>query len=70
MTARQELLEYINEMPDDELEALRPLFRLIRSSEPLVVETDLTDSEKKIIADGRAEYQRHPERAVPLDALL
>jgi hypothetical protein len=70
MTARQEILEYINDMPDKELEALRPLFRLIKSNEPIVIETDLTDEEKRIIADGMQEYKAHPERAVPLDSLL
>jgi hypothetical protein len=69
MTARQEIIEYISEMPDHELEALRPLFRLIKSNDAIVIETDLTDKEKRIIADGMEEYKAHPERAVPLEVL-
>jgi hypothetical protein len=69
MTARQEILEYIKEMPDQELEALRPMFRLIKGKEPVVIETDLTEEEKQIVANGMKEYKAHPERAVPLDAL-
>jgi hypothetical protein len=70
MTAKQEILEYINDMPDKELEALRPLFRLIKSNEPIIIETDLTDKEKQIISEGMEEYKTHPENAVPLDSLL
>jgi hypothetical protein len=50
--------------------ALRPLFRLIKASEPIIIETDLTDEEKRIIAKGMEEYKAHPESAVPLDSLL
>jgi len=70
MTVRQEILGYINEMPDQELEALRPLFRLIKSNEPILIETDLSEDEKQIIAEGMKEYKAHPERAVPLDSIL
>jgi hypothetical protein len=35
----------------------------------VIIETDLTDDVRQIIADGMAEYKEHPERTVPLDAL-
>ena len=56
MTAlRKEVLNYINELPDSKLEALRPILTLL-VDETVRIETDLTDEEKDIIAKGRAEY--------------
>jgi hypothetical protein len=49
---------------------LRPLFRLIKANEPIIIETDLTDREKQIIDEGMKEYRTHPENAVQLDSLL
>ena len=57
MTAiRQEVLNYINELPDNKLEALRPILMLL-TDETIRIETDLTDDEKDIILKGRKEYK-------------
>ena len=70
MTAvRQEVLGYIEEMPDAQLEALRPILRLLVMDDPLVVETDLTDEEKAVVAAGRAGFKADPQSFVPLDSL-
>ena len=62
MTAiRQEVLNYIEDIPDAELEALRPVLRLLASPDRLIIETDLTDEEKAIIAAGRAEWEANPQ---------
>jgi len=34
-----------------------------------VIETDLTDEEKKIIQEGRKHYREHPEDFVPLESI-
>ncbi len=56
MTAiRREILEYIDDIPDSKLEALRPILVLL-ADETVSIETNLTDEEKAIIADGRKRY--------------
>ena len=54
---RDEILDYINDMPDSQLEALKPILVLL-VSDTLVVETNLTEEEKSIILKGREEYKR------------
>lgn len=57
MTAiRQEVLNYIDNIPDSKLEALKPIL-VVLVNDTLTVETDLTEEEKEIIANGRKEYQ-------------
>jgi len=57
MTAiRQEILGYINEIPDNKLLALKPILAVL-VDDSIVVETDLTDTEKQIILTGREEYK-------------
>ena len=34
-----------------------------------VIETDLTDEEKKLIQEGRKHYREHPEDFVPLESI-
>ena len=59
MTAiRREVLEYINDIPDSKLEALKPLLTLLMEDTTMVIETDLTDEEKTIIRNGREEYKQ------------
>ena len=60
------VLEYIDELPDMKLEALRPLLRLLITDEPLIIETDLTEEEKAWIEDGRREYAANPQSFKPL----
>ena len=62
MTAlRQELMNYIEEIPETELEALRPMLRLLAAPDRLVIETNLTDAEKAIIESGYAEWKANPQ---------
>ena len=63
---RKEVLDYIDQIPDSKLEALRPLLRLLTSDMP-VAETDLTQEEKEIIRAGREEYKKG--RYIPLSEL-
>ena len=53
---RQEILEYINELPDIKLEAIKPILAILVDNN-ISVETDLTDEEKDIIKRGRKEYE-------------
>lgn len=53
---RQEILEYINELPDIKLEAIKPILAILVDNN-ITVETDLTDEEKDIIKRGRKEYE-------------
>jgi hypothetical protein len=66
---REEILDYINEIPDDRLYALRPLL-VILADDQCAVESDLTDEERAIVAAGRAEYLRAPDSFVSLDSIL
>ena len=53
-TVRKETLEYISKIQDAALEALLPILKLLSYDEPLIIETDLTEEEKAIIAEGMA----------------
>jgi len=64
---RQEVQGYINLLPDIQLEALKPLLALLLTDTP-IVEVDLTDEEKTIIREGRAEYAR--SGGVPLASVV
>ena len=64
---RQEMQGYINLLPEFQLEALRPIITLLLAEIP-VVETDLTEEEKAIIREGRAEYAR--SGGVPLSSII
>ena len=63
---RQEILEYINELPDIKLEAIKPILAILVDNN-ITVETDLTDEEKDVIKRGRKEYEK--ENFVSLDSL-
>ncbi len=63
---RQEILEYINELPDIKLEAIKPILAILVDNN-ITVETDLTDEEKDIIKRGRKEYEN--ENFVSLDSI-
>ena len=62
---RQELKGYIDALPEANLEAVRPILRSYTDGEaddqPLVYETDLTEEERALIAEGMKEYEEHPE---------
>lgn len=54
---RKEILDCINGMTDDRLEALKPLLTIL-ADDTLRIETDLTDEEKRIVQNGRKEYRK------------
>ena len=64
---RQEAQGYISLLPEFQLEALMPILALLLNDSP-VVETDLTEEEKAIVREGRAEYARNG--GVPLSSVV
>jgi hypothetical protein len=66
---RQEVLDYIDNISDSKLEALKPILSIL-ADDVVVLETDLTDEERAIIARGREEYAANPDSFVPLRSLL
>jgi len=65
MTAiRKEIMDYIDDIPDIKLEALRPILTLL-ADEIIIVETNLTEEEKIIVSEGREEYKKGG--FIPLD---
>ena len=54
---RKEIQDYIDIIPDSKLAALKPLLTML-ADESIVIETDLTDEERNIIAKGREEYKK------------
>ena len=67
---RQEIQDYIDIMPDNKLEALKPLLIMLSADEEsFIIETDLTDEEREIIAQGRDRYARDPGSFVSLDSV-
>ncbi|MDR3293273.1 MAG: hypothetical protein LBT20_04120 [Clostridiales bacterium] len=57
MTIRQEISNYLNDIPDNKLYALKPILEML-ASETLLIETNLTLKEKSIIKEGREEYSK------------
>ena len=67
MTAlRQKVLNYINELPDSKLAALKPILTLL-TDDTVRIETDLTEEEREIVKRGREEYAKGG--FVPLDSI-
>ena len=64
---RKEIHDYISILPESKLEALKPLLSVL-VNDIIVIETDLTDEEKEIIARGREEYKKGGY--VPLESIL
>ena len=63
---RQELHTYIDIIPDRNLYALKPILSIL--AEPAyILETNLTDEEQAIIAEGDKEFEEHPENFVALE---
>ena len=78
---RQELHNFIDIMPERKLSALKPLISILMEEaypigmedipeSEIVIETDLTDEERAIIARGVARYHKHPEEFVTLDSVI
>jgi len=66
---RQELHSIINTMPERKLNALRPLFEVLIDNDTIAIETDLTEEEHALIAEGVQHYHEHPEDFVPLESI-
>ena len=66
---RKELSAYIEVIPENRLELLRPLLAAFAEPE-FAIETDLTDGEKAIITKGSKRYKEHPEEFVLLEDFL
>jgi adenylate kinase len=65
---RQELHSYIDVIPDRNLYALKPILSIL--AEPAyILETNLTDEERAIIAEGDREFEEHPENFVALETI-
>jgi hypothetical protein len=69
MTVRDEIHALVDEMPERKLYALRELLDVGTEMEYWrpVIETDLTDEEKEIIAEGRRRRAEYPETFASLD---
>jgi hypothetical protein len=64
-TIRKELKRYIDDIPEGNLEIVRPMLSFLAGNQPLVIETNLTAKEKAIINAGRKERKEHPESFTP-----
>lgn len=58
---RAELLNYINQLPDYKLVALKPMFEMISTDEVTIIEKinfeDLEDDEKQAVLQGREDFK-------------
>jgi hypothetical protein len=66
MTIRQELHNYIDDISENKLIALKPLLCVL-ADDTLVVETNLTKEEKDIVAQGMSEYAAAPNSFTRLE---
>jgi hypothetical protein len=65
---RQELHSYIDKLPERDLYALKPILSIL--AEPAyILETNLTEEEKAIIAEGDREFEEHPENFTALESI-
>ena len=64
-TVRRELKQYIDAIPECNLEIVRPMLSFLARNqainEPFAIETNLTPDEKAVIKAGRKERKEHPE---------
>jgi hypothetical protein len=65
---RKKLHTFIDALPDYSLPAIEPLLSYLADEAP-VIETDLTDEELLIIAEGDRRFKEHPEEFVPLESI-
>ena len=55
---RSELHRCLDAIPDKGLVALKPLLTLLSNDDEYIIETDLTDKERDIVARGWEEYKQ------------
>ena len=60
-TIRRELKRYIDVIPENNLEIVRPMLSFLAGNNPFVIETNLTAEEKTVVKAGRKERKEHPE---------
>jgi len=68
MTIRQEIHSFIDEISESKLAALKPLLCAL-ADESMVIETNLTDEERTIIAESMDDYSANPGTFIPLKRL-
>jgi len=68
MNVRQEAHAFIDDIAESKLIALKPLLYAL-ADDSVVIETDLTDEERAIIAKGMDEYEKNPSGFVPLESV-
>jgi len=57
---KEELISYINDIPDNKLQAIKPLLYLLPSDSMTIEKVsfdDLTEDEKEAVIQGRKEYE-------------
>jgi hypothetical protein len=68
LSKRERMHKYIDALPEYRLDILEPL--LADMSEPdFLIETDLTDEELAVIAEGDKRLEEHPEEFITLQEL-
>jgi len=65
IAVRRELKKYIDAIPENNLEIVRPMLSFLAMNAPLVIETNLAADEKAVIKAGRKERKEHPENFTP-----
>jgi hypothetical protein len=68
MTIRQEIKNYIDDISESKLLALKPLLFAL-ADESVIIERDLTAEERALIVQGMAEYESNPDSFIPLDSI-
>ena len=66
MSVRQELHAYIDTISEGKLIALRPLLCAL-ADESIVIETNLTDEERALVAKGMKDYKEAPGSFIRLN---
>jgi len=68
-TVRRELKNYIDAIPESNLEIVRPMLSFLAGNQAangqLIIETNLTADERAVIKAGRKERKEHPENFTP-----
>ena len=69
MTLRQEIIEYVNIISEEQLAIVKPILQLMMQ-EPLIIEGDLTQEEKDIAKKGMEEYRNGKYIHMTMDEFL
>jgi len=58
---QREMIGYIEDISDQELEALRPMLRLLASPDRLIIDTNLTDEERAMVDADIEAFKENPQ---------